>query len=258
MGVEEPTWLKAHGKVHPDVYRALAYQAQVEKDLERAADWVAVVNAEGPEEFLGYAYVIVHLEYAGHKDEDTEAAAANILALQDSILSELNAVDFRGWVRFADQPALLGFVSELGLGKLVKSQHVRAVGLDDKPYAAPVGPQFYEGATAVAPKISPQVTRALQQANEVAVTVDLRKKRGMPRQEARTVESFRRARALCDSVLAHLSAQECRVTAISDVSPYFDAWLTAPGLAKLAENPDVRAITLPFSPPTVPSLEPRP
>ena len=252
LGVEEPTWVKDHGKVHPDVRRALAYQKQLDQNLEKASDWVDIVDTEGPEAFLGYAYVVVHLEYSRNEKGDTQGSRAAIRKLQDSVLSELTAVDFRRWVRFPDRPAIIGFVNEAGLKKLAENKDVRAIGLDDKPYPEMHEAQahFYQQGSylvnGVLPKISPQVVAALDKEDGVYVWVTLRGKDG---QEERTVESFRRGLALNDRVLARLSAQEFNVTVMSDKTPYFDGWVTKTGLAKLAEDADVRNVGLPEPPP---------
>jgi len=259
LGVEEPTWIQEHGKVHPDVRRALAYQKHLEDNLETASawvegasDWIDVVEIEGPEAFLGYVYVVVHLEYRPKGKGDSAADRAAIRQLEDSVLSKLTAVDFRYWLRFPDRPAIIGYVNEAGLKKLAENTDVRAIGLDDKPYPDLYKPEFYhEGrgrANGVLAKISPQVVAALDKEDEVYVWVTLRGKDG---QEERTVESFRRGRALNDRVLARLSAQEFKVTAISDQRPCFDGWLIKTGLAKLAEDGDVLNVALPAPLPKV-------
>jgi hypothetical protein len=246
LGVEEPTWVKDQGKVHPDVRRALAYQKGLEDNLEKQSDWIDVVDTEGPEAFLGYAYVVVHLEYSPKEKGDSEANRAAIRKLQDSVLSALTAVDFRYWLRFPERPAIIGFVNEGGLKKLAENKDVRAIGLDDKPYPQLHQAQFYQqgsdAVNGVLPKISPQVVAALERENEVYVWVGVR---GKDADEERTVESFRRGRALNDRVLARLSAQEFNVTRQSDLTPHFRGWVPKAGLPKLAEDADVLNVGLP-------------
>jgi hypothetical protein len=250
LGVEEPTWIKKDGKVHPDVGRALAYQKQLEGKLEKESDWIDVVDTEGPEAFLGYAYVVVHLEYSPKEKGDSESNRAAIRKLQDSVLSGLTAVDFRYWLRFPERPAIIGFVNEGGLKKLAENKDVRAVGLDDKPYPNLHQAQFYQqgsdAVNGVLLKISPQVAAALDKADEVYVWVGVR---AQDAEEERTVQSFKRGRALNDGVLARLSAQEFDVTSVSDVVPHFRGWLPKAGLGKLAEDADVRNVGLPAEPP---------
>jgi hypothetical protein len=250
MGVPEPTWVKEHGKVHPDVQRALAYQKGLEANLEKAPDWIDVVDTEGPEAFLGYTYVVVHLEYSPKEKPASEANRAAIRKLEDSVLSSLTAVDFRYWLRFPERPAIIGFVNEGGLKKLAGNKDVRAIGLDDKPYPQLHQAQFYqEGSDAVngaVPKVSPQVAAALDKEDEVHVWVAVR---AQDSEEERTVESFKRGRGLNDKVLAHLSAQEFNVTSLSDVVPHFRGWVSRAGLTKLGKDPDVRNVGLPTQPP---------
>jgi|GEM_PF-2682174 len=259
LGVEEPTWIQEHGKVHPDVRRALAYQKHLEDNLETASawvegasDWIDVVEIEGPEAFLGYVYVVVHLEYRPKGKGDSAADRAAIRQLEDSVLSKLTAVDFRYWLRFPDRPAIIGYVNEAGLKKLAENKDVRAIDLDDKPYPDLHKAHFYhEGSylvNGVLPKISPQVVAALEKEHEVRVWVTLRGKDG---QEERTVESFRRGRALNDRVLARLSAHEFNVIEMSDRTPCFSGWVTRAGLAKLAEDADVLNVALPAPLPKV-------
>lgn len=249
LGVEEPTWVKDHGKVHPDVRRALDYQKQVEDNLEKQADWIDVVETEGPELFLGYAYVVVHLEYSPEQKGDAEANRAAIRELQDLVLSKLTAVDFRRWLRFPDRPAIVGFVNEAGLKKLADSKDVRAIGLDDKPYPDLYKPPFYhEGSrqvNAVPAQISPQVVAALERADEVVVAV-------LPRQSGEyneTAQQFKRARTEHDRVLARLSAKEFNL--IMGLPDLCYAWVTKSAVAKLAEDADVREVELPARPPKV-------
>lgn len=254
LGVAEPTWIKEHGKVHPDVRRALADQKQVENDLDKERDWIDVVDREGPEAFLGYCYVVVHLEYSPRDKGGSEADRAAIRKLQDSALSRLTAVDFRYWLRFPERPALIGFVNETGLKKLVEDKDVRAVGLDSKPLPAmhESEARFYQEGSylvdGVLPKVSPLVKAAFEKDDEVYVWVTLHAKEG---QEERTVASFRRGRALNDRVLARLSAQEFNVTEMSDETPYFAGWLTKVALTKVAEDTDVLNVGLPAPLPKV-------
>lgn len=250
LGVQEPTWVKDQGKVHPDVRRALGYQKQVEGNLEEESDWIDVVDTEGPEAFLGYAYVVVHLEYSPKEKGDSEANRAAIRKLQDSVLSALTAVDFRYWLRFSERPAIIGFVNEGGLKKLAQNKDVRAIGLDDKPYPNLHQAQFYQqgsdAVNGVLPKVSPQVVAALEKADEVYVWATVRGKDG---DEERTVESFRRGRSLSDTVLARLLAQEFNVTSVGDETPHSRGWVPKAGLAKLAEDADVLNVGLPAQPP---------
>jgi len=251
LAVEEPTWIKKDGKVHPDVRRALAYQKQLEQNLKKESDWIDVVDTEGPEAFLGYAYVVVHLECSPKEKGDSEGSRAAMRKLQDSVLSGLNAVDVRYWLRFPERPAIIGFVNEAGLKKLMENKDVRAVGLDDKAYPEDLHKaQYYQqgsdAVNGVLPKVSPQVVAALEKANEVYVWATVRGKDG---DEERTVESFRGGRALSDRVLARLSAQEFNVTSLCDVTPGFRGWVPKAGLAKLAEDADVLNVGLPAQPP---------
>lgn len=246
MGVAEPAWVKEHGKVHPDVRRALAYQKGLEAGLDKTADWIDVVETEGPEAFLGYAYVVVHLEYAPKEKPDSDSNRAAIRKLQDSVLSGLTAVDFRYWMRFPDRPAILGFINEAGLKKLAENKDVRAIALDDKPYPNLHQAHFYQqgsdAVNGVRPKVGPQVVAALEKADEVYVWATVRGKDG---DDERTVESFRKTLALSDMVLARLSAHEFNVTRIGDLTPQFRGWVPGAGLAKLAADADVLNVGLP-------------
>jgi hypothetical protein len=255
LGVEEPTWIKEHSKVHPDVRRALGHQKQVETNLEKERHWIDIVDREGPEAFLGYAYVVVHLEYSPEKEKgDSAARRASIRKLQDSVLSKLTAVDFRYWLRFPDHPAIIGFVNEVGLKKLAEDKDVRAVGLDAKPFPAmhESEARFYQQGSylvdGVLPKVSPLVKAAFEKDDEVYVWVTLHPKEG---QEERTVASFRTGRALNNRVLGQLSAQDFNVTEMSDETPYFAGWLTKVALVKVAEDTDVLNVGLPAPLPKV-------
>ena len=246
LGVEEPTWIKEHGKVHPDVRRALGHQKQVETNLEKERHWIDIVDREGPEAFLGYCYVVVYLEYSPRDKGGSEAHRAAIRKLQDSVLSRLTAVDFRYWLRFPEQPVIIGFVNEVGLKKLAEDKDVRAVGLDGKAYPELHEAQFYQqgsdAVNGVLPKISPQVAAAMDNADEVYVWVTVR---GKDAEKERTLESFGRGRTLNDRVLARLSAREFNVTGMDDVTPHFRGWVTTAGLAKLTEDADVCNAGLP-------------
>ncbi len=251
MGVPEPTWVKKEGKVHPDVRRALARQDYLDKNLERAPDWVDVIDGEGPEAFFGYVYVVVYLEGGVKEKATTSAGRGAIRQLQDSVLSKLTAVDFRGWFRFPDRPALLGYVNEAGLKKLADNKDVRAIGLDDKPYPEADQEQVYQHGSAkingVLPKVHPAVEQAFERLPEVLVAVSIEGPDVC--MGDRTPSTFRRGRALDDRVLGRLSALEANVTSLGDDVLFFEGWLTKAGLSKLANDRDVKAMQLPAPPP---------
>jgi hypothetical protein len=245
MGVGEPTWVKEHGKVQPDVPRALAYQKGLGANLEKAPDWIDVVDTEGPEAFLGYVYVVVYLEYTPKEKAGSEGDRAAIRKLQDSVLSSLTAVDFRYWLRFPERPAIIGFVNDAGLKKLAENKDVRAVGLDDKPYPDLHQAQFYQqGSFSVngeLPRTGPQVVAALEKADEVYVVVT---SRGRAPEHIETAQEFTAARNCHDTVLARLAASELNVIML-DLPGICYGWVTKSGLGKLAENTDVREVELP-------------
>ncbi len=249
MGVDPPTWVTEHGKVHPDVRTAIA------REKETADDDDAYFKPGRPVGFLGMVYVAVHLK------TDASAGATQkdaIKKVQHDVLSALTAEEFSCWLRFADQPVMLGFANEAGLEKLASHEKVVAIGPDNKPLPIERPKHFSKGVEkgedGKLPKVSPGVHSLLEENDEIFVLVRI--ERAVDNKAAYD-EKVAEAWQAQSRVLSSLLSTEFRTTSRMPAAG-IDGFVTREGLRKLAEHPDVAGVGLEGPPPKRPGAPKRP
>jgi hypothetical protein len=243
LGVNETTWAKADGKIHPTVYKAI-------EDDERP--WPRPVGFEGT------AYVQVHLKHEQKGKVDSPENKTAIKQLQSRVLSDLTAAQFHVEYPFQSVPCILGYADRACLGKLSANPDVIAICLDDKPMlkrSAHVTkddlPPLQPGGPGTQPaegrgsdgKVEAHVYQAVALHERVFVSVIVQESYpplAKAPQERNQAEA--ESRMIVDRVLSSLTADEFWLQ--SRFSVHAGGLVNREGLAKLASLPDVRGVAL--------------
>ena len=243
LGLDDTSWTKQHGKVHPDVYAALEKAEQVKEP------W------RDPVGFSGTVYVQVQLKHEPKGKADSPDNKAAIKQLETKLLSRLSAAEFYVEYPLQSQAAILGYATRQGIEKLKADADVLAVGLDSRPFPQRPDPVTKDDLPAPKPgdsarggdsdaRVEPDVYRALALHGRVFVRIGLAHKTV---DEARERE-VGRGRAIDEAALRALTADDFWVqyrTAIhSRNRPVLMGVVTREGLEKLIAQPDVDSVRL--------------
>ncbi len=245
LGLDDASWTKRYGKVHPDVYAAL------EKAEKVREPWLDPVG------FAGTVYVQVQLKQEQKGKTDSAENKAAIKQLERNVLGQVTAAQFYVVYPFQSAPAILGYASRAALEKLGSDADVVAIRLDDKAFprhSAPVTkadlPAGKSGEPSTGPaqgrtresggKVETDVYRALAACERVFVIVNLKDTRT---HEPLTKERDEENRNIQDWVLSALTAEEFWLTSRAPY-PTVDGLVNAQGLSKLANDPAVEGVGL--------------
>ena len=89
LGLDDISWTRRHGKVHPDVYKALEKAERIGERAKKARE--AYLDPAG---YAGMVYVQVRLKHEQKGRADSAENKAAIKQLQDKVLSQLTAAEF--------------------------------------------------------------------------------------------------------------------------------------------------------------------
>jgi hypothetical protein len=241
LGLDNAGWTQEHGKVHPDVYKALEKAEKVRK-----RGWPDPVG------FAGTVYVQVHLGYEQKGKRNSAENKAAIRQLQRKVLSQISAADFYVEYPFETLPGILGYVTRAGLEKLESHPDVVAVCLDQKPFPKRPPHVYAEDLPPLAPgdpstqpaqgrfwgsggKVEKEVYQVLGTQERVFVLVGL--VHNPDRQEGGD------RKQIGDRVLSVLTAEEFWLSSRTDHSLH--GRVTRSGLQKLDEHPEVYHVRIP-------------
>jgi hypothetical protein len=231
LGVPAPIWVAAHGKVQPAVREALEEQKRLMSDPKSMAEF----QGDRPAGFQGTAYVDVYLRHTQKGKHSSAENRAAMKEVQGRILSKLTAAEFSLIFAFQDTTALVGYVDEAGLAKLVVDADVVAIGLDDQPRPENPARARHEPGERRG-KVDVNVYNALEKATDgyVFVVVSLAP---VPFGEAYDAER----RKLEARAASTVTAEEFRVRSRCGA---LCGYVNGAGLAKLASHPDVVRVAL--------------
>jgi len=241
-GLPGPTWVAKFGKVQPAVREALHAQR---KRIEEGGD-AMIMQTDRPFGLWGTAYVDIYLSRKGDAASSSEANRHEVSEAQSRLMSKLSALDLSVSFTFKDRAAIVGYVNETGLEKLLHDPLVVAVGLDDQARPEPRPRAMHD--EAVFPrdkqtgKIDPEVYDALAKNTDGEVYMVMLLNEGIP-PDGEYDKLRAAAKETQDRVLASLSAAEFQVAGRT-LTDGLDGYINAAGLAKLEKLPDVRAVRL--------------
>jgi len=244
LGLPEPTWVKQHGKVHPDV-REILKTAQM--------PWVHFKGWE-PDSCVGTAYVAVYLRHEQPGGREPADNRASFRESQSRVLSRLTAAQFRTVFLFTTKPAMLGYVNRDGLATLEEDADVVAIGLDESPVPTPPPPTDEQGleqstgqrsaqldTNTESSKIEPAAYEALKASKDGYICVVITLTRPPTWASLANTDRDAISRDTENRVLGRLTADEFRIRYRRG---FLSGYVNAGGLVKLNKDPDVFGVTL--------------
>ena len=247
LGLDDISWTRRHGKVHPDVYKALEKAERIGERAKKARE--AYLDPAG---YAGMVYVQVRLKHEQKGRADSAENKAAIKQLQDKVLSQLTAAEFFVRYTFEMVPGILGHARRSAVEELGANPDVVAVCLDDKPFPRrpePVRkadlPPLEPGDPSTQPaqgrfwgsggKVEAAVYQALGMHERVFVIAGL----NVPNASPLSDEGIAETREIANRVLADLTASEFWA---ENKGEFLCGRVNNAGLAKLARHPDVEGV----------------
>jgi hypothetical protein len=242
LGLDDIHWTKQHGKVHPDVYKAL------DKAERITEPWLDVSG------HTGTVYVQVQLKHERRGKADSAENRAAVRELQSRVLSHLTAAEFYAVYAFETLPAVLGYTSRIATEKLRTDADVLAVCLDEKPMPRPTGhvasedlPPPEQGESApgrCAGVVHPDVYRAVALNGRVFVMIALKLGSAEPGVDS----GLGLARSVEGRLLSSLSADQFWVNWRAPIGstrpPGLMGFVNHSGLERLQNHPLVELVML--------------
>ena len=247
LGLDDISWTRRYGKVHPDVYEALEKAERIGERAKKARE--CYLDMFG---FAGMVYVQVQLKHEQKGRADSAENKAAVKRLQEKVLSQLTAAEFFVRYPFETLPGILGHARRSAVEKLKANANVVAVCLDDKPFPRrpePVRkadlPPLEPGDPSTQPaqgrfwgsggKVEAAVYQALGMHERVFVIVGL----NVPDASPLSDEGIAETREIANRVLADLTASEFWA---ENKGEFLCGRVNNGGLAKLARHPDVEGV----------------
>jgi hypothetical protein len=250
LGLDEPTWVKEHGKIHPEVYRQLEKAEEVKARSTKAKE--AYLDPMG---FAGTVYVQVQLKHERKGRADSPENMKAIKELESKVLSQLSAADFSFEYPLQTVPGIVGYASRAAIEALKGNADVAAICLDTKPFPRRPAhvtkqdlppPQLGDPSTQPAHgrflgsggKVEADVYRALARNERVFVIINLNEPPSGDDFEGQLARSRETTTRVLSSVTAHEFWPEGYIMALLTGS------INAEGLKKLQGHADIDSIGL--------------